>query len=83
MRPMIHCTESRRVVSTLYYRCYCYLPLYVFCEGYVLGAYGCRIWISEGAVQEMERIVGQPGEVAEGPHYDCRTAALRARPEMV
>ena len=21
-----------------YYRCYCYLPLYVFCEGYVLGA---------------------------------------------
>ena len=44
-----------------YYRCYCYLPLYVFCEGYVLGA---KLRVSnldgsEGAVQEMERIVGQ------------------------
>ena len=44
-----------------YYRCYCYLPLYVFCEGYVLEA---KLRVSnldgsEGAVQEMERIVGQ------------------------
>ena len=44
-----------------YYRCYCYLPLYVFCEGSVLGA---KLRVSnldgsEGAVEEMERIVGQ------------------------
>ena len=44
-----------------YYRCYCYLPLYVFCERYVLGA---KLRVSnldgsEGAVQEMEWIVGQ------------------------
>ena len=44
-----------------YYRCYCYLPLYVFCEGYVLGAKlrMSNLDGSEGAVQEMERIVGQ------------------------
>ena len=44
-----------------YYRCYCYLPLYVFCEGYVLGAKlrVSNLDASEGAVQEMERIVGQ------------------------
>ena len=31
-----------------YYRCYCYLPLYVFCEGYVLGgeAAGVEFWMA-------------------------------------
>ena len=61
-----------------YYRCYCYLPLYVFCEGYVLGA---KLRVSnldgsEGAVQEMERIVGQLGRSSA---LLCgRTAALPA-----
>jgi len=44
-----------------YYGCYCYLPLYVFCGQHLLCARLRRsnIDASEGAVEEMERIVGQ------------------------
>jgi hypothetical protein len=44
-----------------YYGHYCYLPLYVFCEGYVLCAKlrPSNIDASEGAVEQLERIVGQ------------------------
>ena len=43
-----------------YYGQYCYLPLYVFCNGYVLCAQLRRsnIDASEGAVEVLERIVG-------------------------
>lgn len=44
-----------------YYGEYCYLPLYVFCNGYVLCARLRRsnIDASEGAVEQLQRIVGQ------------------------
>jgi Transposase DDE domain group 1 len=44
-----------------YYGQYCYLPLYIFCEGYVLCAKlrPSNIDASEGAVEQLERIVGQ------------------------
>jgi Transposase DDE domain group 1 len=44
-----------------YYGEYCYLPLYVFCEGYVLCAKlrPSNIDACEGAVEQLERIVGQ------------------------
>ncbi len=44
-----------------HYRSYCYLPLYVLCEGYVLAAKLRRsnIDASAGAVEEIERIVAQ------------------------
>lgn len=43
-----------------YYREYCYLPLYVFCNGYVLCARlrPSNVDASEGAVDDLERIVG-------------------------
>ena len=44
-----------------YYDCYCYLPLYVFCGRHLLAAELRRANIdaSAGAVEEVERIVGQ------------------------
>ena len=44
-----------------YYGCYCYLPLYVFCGDQLLAAKLRRsnIDASAGAVEEVERIVGQ------------------------
>ena len=44
-----------------YYDCYCYLPLYVFCGDHLLAAKLRRsdINASAGAVEEVERIVGQ------------------------
>ena len=44
-----------------YYGCYCYLPLYVFCGDHLLAAKLRRsnIDASAGAVEEVERIVGQ------------------------
>ena len=44
-----------------YYDCYCYLPLYVFCGRHLLAAKLRRpnIDASAGAVEEVERIVGQ------------------------
>jgi hypothetical protein len=44
-----------------YYDCYCYLPLYVFCGQHLLAAKLRRsnIDASAGAVEEVERIVGQ------------------------
>jgi hypothetical protein len=44
-----------------YYNCYCYLPLYVFCERHLLAAKLRRsnIDASAGAVGEVERIIGQ------------------------
>jgi hypothetical protein len=44
-----------------YYDCFCYLPLYVFCGRHLLAAKLRRsnIDASTGAVEEIERIVGQ------------------------
>ena len=44
-----------------YYDCYCYLPLYIFCGDHLLAAKLRRsdIDASAGAVEEVERIVGQ------------------------
>jgi hypothetical protein len=44
-----------------YYDCHCYLPLYVFCGGQLLAAKLRRsnIDASAGAVEEIERIIGQ------------------------
>jgi hypothetical protein len=44
-----------------YYRCYCYLPLYVFCGEHLLCAHlrESGIDASYGAVDELSRIVGQ------------------------
>ncbi|MCP4639562.1 MAG: IS1380 family transposase [bacterium] len=44
-----------------YYRCYCYLPLYVFCGAHLLCARlrESGIDASYGAVDELSRIVGQ------------------------
>lgn len=44
-----------------YYREYCYLPLYIFCQGQVLCARLRRsnIDAGEGVVEELERIVGR------------------------
>jgi hypothetical protein len=44
-----------------YYRHYCYLPLYIFCGSFLLGAKlrPSDIDASAGAVEELERIVGQ------------------------
>ncbi len=43
-----------------YYKHYCYLPLYVFCNGFLLAAKlrSSEIDASEGTVEELERIVG-------------------------
>ncbi len=44
-----------------YYDCYCYLPLYIFCGDHLLAAKLRRANIdaSAGALEEVERIVGQ------------------------
>src|SRR6202034_1777349 len=44
-----------------YYDCYCYLPLYIFCGRHLLCAKLRRsnIDASAGAVEEIERIVGE------------------------
>ena len=44
-----------------YYMNYCYLPLYIFCGEFLLGARlrSSNIDASEGTVEELERIVGQ------------------------
>jgi hypothetical protein len=44
-----------------YYMNYCYLPLYIFCGEFLLGARlrPSNIDASEGTVEELERIIGQ------------------------
>jgi len=44
-----------------YYGDYCYLPLYIFCENYLLAAKlrPCNIDASEGTKEELERIIPQ------------------------
>ena len=44
-----------------YYGCYCYLPLYIFCGEHLLGARlrPSDIDASAGALEEVQRIVGQ------------------------
>jgi len=44
-----------------YYMNYCYLPLYIFCGEFLLGARlrSSNIDASEGTIEELERIVGQ------------------------
>jgi hypothetical protein len=45
----------------VYYMDYCYLPLYIFCGEFLLGARlrPSNIDASEGTVEELERIIGQ------------------------
>ncbi|MCJ7691074.1 MAG: IS1380 family transposase [Clostridiaceae bacterium] len=44
-----------------YYGNYCYLPLYIFCENYLLAAKlrPCNIDASQGTKKELERIISQ------------------------
>ena len=44
-----------------YYKCYCYLPLYIFCGGHLLCAKlrPSNIDAAAGSVKQLERIVGQ------------------------
>ena len=44
-----------------YYNCYCYLPLYIFCDGFPVHAQlrPSNIDASQGAVEALKRIVGQ------------------------
>ena len=44
-----------------YYGDYCYLPLYIFCENYLLAAKlrPCNIDASDGTKEELERIISQ------------------------
>ena len=44
-----------------YYRCYCYLPLYIFCGEHLLCArlHESNQDASAGSIEELERIVGQ------------------------
>jgi len=48
-----------------FYNCYCYLPLYIFCEDYLLAAKlrPSDIDAAQGADEELERIVAQIREV--------------------
>jgi hypothetical protein len=48
-----------------FYNCYCYLPLYIFCEDYLLAARlrPSDIDAAQGADEELERIVTQIREV--------------------
>ena len=48
-----------------FYKCYCYLPLYIFCEDYLLAAKlrSSDIDAAQGADEELERIVAQIREV--------------------
>jgi hypothetical protein len=48
-----------------FYNCYCYLPLYIFCDDYLLAARLRRsdIDAAQGADEELERIVAQIREV--------------------
>jgi hypothetical protein len=68
-----------------YYRCYCYLPLYVFCGEHLLCARLRRSNIdgAAGVVEELERIVGQIREhwpqveiVVRGDSGFCREALM-------
>ena len=44
-----------------YYKCYCYLPLYIFCDGHLLcaGLRSSDIDASDGTTEELERIIGR------------------------
>ena len=56
----LHGTQEGRF-SHGYYRCYCYLPLYIFCDDQLLCARlrGADRDPAAGAIEEVERIVGQ------------------------
>jgi hypothetical protein len=57
-----------------FYRCYCYLPLYIFCDGYLLAAKlrPSGIDAPEGADAELARIVGQIRERWPDVHITVR-----------
>ena len=61
-RPTTRCTAGRRgVFFHGYYDCYCYLPLYVTCGPPLLCGRLRRSNrdVADGAVEELQRIVGQ------------------------
>lgn len=63
-----------------YYRCYCYLPLYIFCGDHLLLARLRRSGIdaSEGIVEELKRIVTQ--SVRPGPRSRFSSGSTQASP---
>ena len=68
-----------------YYRCYCYLPLYIFCEGFPLCA---RLRTSDidgaaGSKEEVERIVNQIRERWPRVHIVLRGDSGFAREELM
>jgi hypothetical protein len=68
-----------------YYGGYCYLPLYIFCEGYVLCAKlrPSNIDASEGAVEQLERIVGQIRQAWPGVEVVVRADSGFAREALM
>ena len=66
-----------------YYRCYCYLPLYVFCEGYVLGGQATGVesgWLRRSGPGDGADRGTTAGRSGRRSALRCgRTAALRAR----
>jgi hypothetical protein len=68
-----------------YYGCYCYLPLYIFCGDYLLCA---KLRKSDrdgaaGALEEVERIVGQLRAVWPGVSITLRADSGFAREELM
>jgi hypothetical protein len=68
-----------------YYGGYCYLPLYIFCEGYVLCSKlrPSNIDASEGAVEQLERIVGQIRQAWPGVEVVVRADSGFAREALM
>ena len=65
-----------------YYRCYCYLPLYVFCEGICAGGQATGVesgWLRRSGPGDGADRGTTAGEVAEGPHYAAGGQQLCAR----
>ena len=61
--PQYHNTTTDNSLNNENYDNYCYLPLYVFCGHHLLAAKlrPANIDASAGTVEELERIVAQPG----------------------
>ena len=68
-----------------YYQNYCYLPLYIFCGEFVLCAKlrPANIDASEGAVQELERIVREIRQVWPEVQIEIRADSGFCREEMM
>ena len=56
-----------------YYDCHCYLPLYIFCDRFLLAAKlrPSNLGGADGAVGEVARVVGRSGRVGRGFALCC------------